>query len=458
MSSSGAVERGMTAQIAALAWPVLIGQLAVIANGVIDTVMTARSSAADLAALGIGAAVYISIFVGLSGVLQALSPSIAQLFGARKFEAIGFEVRQGVWLALFLTIVGAVGLCFPTPLLSIAQASSTLNDKVAQYLQILALALPATLGFRVYASLNTATSKPRMVMAIQIASLLLKIPLNALFIFGGLGLPALGLAGCALATAITAWLALLAGWIILRRGTHYQAFRLFGQGLGRPVWSAQLSLLKLGVPMGMSYLIEVSAFALMALFIARIGSNALAGHQITANFGTVLYMLPLSIASATATLVAQKIGAGQSADARRAGYAGIRLGVIMAGSVGVAVWLGRAHIIGAYTPDAQVAAAAMPLFFFISFYQLFDSFQVGTAFVLRAYKVALIPTLMYALALWGVGLGGGYLLGFNILGGTPEFLQGAAGFWLGNSLSLAIVGAALAWYLRRVQRMQEDSD
>jgi len=458
MSSSGAVERGMTAQIAALAWPVLIGQLAVIANGVIDTMMTARSSAADLAALGIGAAVYISIFVGLSGVLQALSPSIAQLFGARKFEAIGFEVRQGVWLALFLTIIGAVGLCFPTPLLSIAQASATLNDKVAQYLQILALALPATLGFRVYASLNTATSKPRMVMAIQIASLLLKIPLNALFIFGGLGLPALGLAGCALATAITAWLALLAGWIILRRGTHYQAFQLFGKGLGKPVWSAQLSLLKLGVPMGMSYLIEVSAFALMALFIARIGSNALAGHQITANFGTVLYMLPLSIASATATLVAQKIGAGQSADARRAGYAGIRLGVIMAGSVGVAVWLGRAHIIGAYTPDAQVAAAAMPLFFFISFYQLFDSFQVGTAFVLRAYKVALIPTLMYALALWGVGLGGGYLLGFNILGGTPEFLQGAAGFWLGNSLSLAIVGAALAWYLRRVQRMQEDSD
>ncbi len=458
MSTNSVPQRGMTAQIAALAWPVLIGQLAVIANGVIDTMMTARSSAADLAALGIGAAVYISIFVGLSGVLQALSPSIGQLFGARKFEAIGFEVRQGIWLALFLTMIGAIGLCFPSPLLSIAQASTGLNDKVEHYLQILALALPATLGFRIYASLNTATSKPRMVMAIQIASLLLKIPLNALFIFGGLGLPALGLAGCALATAITAWLALLAGCIILRRGKHYQPFKLFGQGLGRPVWSAQRALLKLGVPMGMSYLIEVSAFALMALFIARIGSNALAGHQITANFGTVLYMLPLSIASATATLVAQKIGAGQPADARRAGFAGIRLGVIMAGSVGVAVWLGRAQIIGAYTPDPQVAAAAMPLFFFISFYQLFDAFQVGTAFVLRAYKVALVPTLMYAFALWGMGLGGGYLLGFNVMGGTPEFLQGAAGFWLGNSLSLAIVGAALAWYLRRVQRLQEDSD
>jgi MATE family multidrug resistance protein len=62
---------------------------------------------------------------------------------------------------------------------------------------------------------------------------------------------------------------------------------------------------------------------------------------------------------------------------------------------------------------------------------------------------------MYAVALWGVGLSGGYLMGFNIIGNTPEFLQGAAGFWLGNSLSLALVCAALIWYLRRVQRIIE---
>jgi MATE family multidrug resistance protein len=97
----------------------------------------------------------------------------------------------------------------------------------------------------------------------------------------------------------------------------------------------------------------------------------------------------------------------------------------------------------------------MPLFFFIAFYQLFDAIQVGTAFVLRAYKVATIPTLMYAVALWGAGLGGGYVVGFNITGLTPNFLLGAAGFWLGNSLSLALVGLALAWYLRRVQRILE---
>ena len=446
-----------TRRVAALAWPILVGQLAVISNGVIDTVMTARYSATDLAALGLGASIYVSFFVGLSGVMQALSPVIGQLYGAKKHEAIGNEVKQGVWLALFLSLVGCLLLLFPQILLDIAKAPPALEERVREYLRLLALALPATLGFRIYASLNTATSRPRMVMLLQIAGLLLKIPLNALFIFGAadLGIPALGTPGCAIATTISAWLAVGIAWIIVRRGQHYRQFKLFGSGLGRPQWRAQSELLKLGVPMGLSYLIEVTAFTFMALFIARLGNETLAAHQITANFGTVLYMLPLSIANATGTLVAQEIGAGRLAAARHAGKAGVRLGALLAVGIGVLVWLARDLIIGAYTPDVKVAAAAMPLFFFIAFYQLFDAWQVGTAYVLRAYKVATVPTIMYAFALWGMGLGGGYLMGFDVLGGTPAVLQGAAGFWLGNSLSLAIVAMALSWYLRHIQDLQE---
>ena len=445
----------LTSRVARLAWPILVGQLAVVANGVIDTAMTARYSATDLAVLGLGASIYISVFVGLSGVLQALSPTIAQLFGAKKIDAIGAEVRQGMWLAIFLSIVGACLLSFPHPLLAVAHAPPEMTDKVERYLQILSLALPASLGFRVYASLNTALSRPRNVMLLQIAGLGLKIPLNALFIFGGLGLPALGSPGCAIATAISAWLIALISWLILRNDSFFNQFHIFGHGIDRPRWKAQSALLKLGLPMGLSYLIEVTAFTFMALFIARLGSNTLAAHQITANFGTVLYMLPLSIANATMTLVAQEIGAGRLISARRTGRAGIRLGVTLSVSLGILVWLTRSYIIGLYTPDMSVEEAAIPLFFFIAFYQLFDAIQVGTAFVLRAYKVATIPTLMYAVALWGAGLGGGYVIGFNITGMTPNFLLGAAGFWLGNSLSLALVGLALAWYLRRVQRIME---
>lgn len=449
--------RNHTTRIAALAWPILIGQLAVIANGVIDTAMTSRFSATDLAALAIGTSVYVSIFVGLNGVLAAISPVVGQLFGAGRYHDIGTEMKQGTWLALFLTIAGCIALVFPTPLLSLAHASPELNDKATLYLRTLAFALPATMGFRLYASLNTAIGRPKMVMALQIAGLVLKVPVNALFIFGGLGIPAMGGPGCALATTLISWIMFITCAVILRTGASYQAYGLFGTGFILPSWKAQRELLRLGIPMGLSYLIEVTAFTFMALFIARLGATTLAGHQVTANFATVLYMLPLAIAHATGTLVAQAIGARDLETARRIGTSGIRLAAILAVSIGCLVWLSRGLIVRAYTPDPAIVTAALPLFFFIAFYQLFDSVQVTTAFVLRAYKVAVVPTLIYAVALWGIGLGGGYILGLDPYGIAPPVLQGAAGFWMGNSASLALVSAGLLWYLKIVQRQAQYS-
>lgn len=430
----------------------LIGQLAVIANGVIDTAMTSRYSATDLAALALGASIYISVFVGLNGVLAAISPVIGQLFGAERFDEIGAEVKQGAWLAIFLTLAGCTVLLFPQPLLSLAHASPELSEKATLYLRILALALPATMGFRLYASLNTAIGRPKMVMSLQVAALALKVPLNALFIFGGLGIPAMGGPGCAVATGITVWLTFIIGFLILRFNESYHGFRIFRSGFILPQWTALRELLKLGIPMGLSYLIEVTAFTFMALFIARLGDTVVAGHQITANFATVLYMIPLAIANATGTLVAQSIGARQLDVARQVGFAGIRLAAALSVTIGCIVWIARDLIVRAYTPNEAIMAMALPLFAFIAFYQLFDSVQVTTAFVLRAYKVAVVPTLIYAVALWGIGLGGGYILGLDPFGFSPPVLQGAAGFWMGNSVSLALVSAGLLWYLRVVQR------
>jgi MATE family multidrug resistance protein len=449
MSKSGPASH--TVRIAALAWPILIGQLAVIANSVIDTAMTSRYSATDLAALALGASIYISIFVGLNGVLQALSPIIGQLFGAGRSADVGFEVKQGTWLALFLCCVGCLVLLFPQPLLSLAHASPELTEKATLYLRVLALALPATLGFRIYAALNIAIARPKMVMGIQVAALLLKIPLNALLIFGGFGLPAFGGPGCAIATAVISWLMLLIGWGILRTAPTYRIFGLFGTGFVAPHRPTLAAMLRLGIPIGLSYLIEVTAFTFMAIFIARLGDTIVAGHQITSNFATVLYMLPLSIASATGILVAQSIGARKMETASRIGYAGIRLAAVLSTLVGLAVWLGRDLIVRAYTPNDAIIAAALPLFLFISVYQLFDAIQITTAFVLRAYKIAVVPTFIYAIGLWGIGLGGGYTLGLDPFGWAPAATLGAAGFWLGNSVSIALVAASFLWYLRVVQ-------
>ncbi len=439
------------ARIAALAWPILLGQLAVIGNGVLDTAMTSRYSATDLAALAIAVSIYVCVFVSANGVLYALAPVIGQHYGAGRIDAIGADVRQGLWLAAFLTAAGCLLLLFPQPLLALAQASPELNHKAISYLQLLAAALPATLAFRIYAVFNTAIARPRAVMLIQIGALLLKLPLNAWFIYGGLGLPAMGGPGCALATAVAAWLSLAAGWAHLRLAPRYRAFGLFGRGFVRPDWRAQGSLLRLGMPMGASYLIEVSAFTFMALFIARQGDTAVAGHQIAANFCTVLYMVPLSIGSAGSTLVAHALGARDAEAARRIGNAAMLLATAIAVCAGLAVLLGSSAIVHAYTPDPRIVAAALPLFAFVAVFHFFDALQINAAYILRAYKITLVPTLIYAAMLWGVGLGGGYMLGFDLLGLAPAVPAGARGFWLANAVGSALAALLLLWHLLRVQ-------
>lgn len=451
--SSHAASRSHTFRIASLAWPILIGQVSVIANSVVDTMMVSRFSVIDLGALAVGTSIYISVFVGLNGVLQSLSPTIGQLYGAQRFHDIGAEAKQGVWLAILLSCFGCSLLLFPQPLLWLAKASPELSEKTTHYLGMLAIALPASLCFVVYSALNNALARPKMVMAIHVTALLLKIPLNALFIFGGLGLPAMGGPGCGLATAITAWLAIMTGWLILRHHSFYEFLGLFGTGFVKPQWASLKELLRIGLPIGLGFFIEVTSFTFIAIFVARLGETVVASHQIVANFSTLLYMIPLSIASATGTLTAQAIGGQNHPLARRVAFSGIRFAVLISASIGVLVWFARFKIVRAYAPDDVVVSMAVPLFVFIALYQSFDAIQVVVSYILRAYKVVLGPTLMYALALWCVGLGGGITLGLNPFDlPVPKLLTGAGGFWFSNSVSLVILACGMMWYLRRIQK------
>ncbi|SMG24735.1 MATE family efflux transporter [Paraburkholderia susongensis] len=438
-------------KIAALAWPVLIGQLAIIAFGVMDTAMVGRYSAVDLAALGLGSSIYVSVYIGLTGILTALQPITAQLYGASRYGEIGEEVRQSFWLAAALTVIGFLILFFPGPLLRLSHVPDALYERTLAYLRILAFGLPAGLVFRIYSSVANALGKPRLVMFLQVGALLLKIPLNTWLIFGGLGVPALGGPGCALASTALNWALAVLGMLLLVRVDVFRPLGIFTHFCW-PVWKRQAAQLRLGIPMGLSYLIEVTSYTFMALFIARFGTTTLAGHQIAGNIGAVLYMTPLSIGIAASTLVAQALGAHKPEAARTLSRHGIAMAVAIACCYGALVLVLRPYIIDGYTTNAQVAAAALPLVLIVAGYHLFDALQISTAFVLRAYKVAVVPTVIYAIALWGVGLGGGYVLGFDTTGVTPPWLTGARGFWVANTASLAIAGIGLLVYWRIVSR------
>jgi MATE family multidrug resistance protein len=437
-----------------LTGPLLIGQLAVIAFGVLDTAMTARYSAEDLAALAMASAIFISVYVGLTGVVSALAPIAGQLFGAKRYSEIGEEVRQATWLALGLTILGCLILTNADHVLAISRVSPDIEGKARLYLNILAIGLPASMVMRVLIAFHNAVSRPAVITVIQLIGLGLKLPLNLLFIYGGFGIEGMGGPGCAVATVIInwTWMLLTLGFVLFDR--FYKPFEIFIR-FSMPNWQRIWTLLKLGTPIGFSYLIEVTSFTFMSLFIARLGTTALAGHQIVANLGTVIYMVPLSLSIATMTLVSQSIGANKPERAEEIGWSSVFFTTATCITIGIAVWVFRMQLLDLYDPPAEVKAFAIPLFLFIAFYQVFDALQVTAAFILRAYRIAFWPMLIYAGSLWGVGLGGGYLLGFNVFGNVPNILQGANGFWASNSISLGLAACLLLYLFRKTAERYE---
>jgi MATE family multidrug resistance protein len=266
-------------------------------------------------------------------------------------------------------------------------------------------------------------------------------------------IPSMGAPGCALATAIVMWCQLLLAWLTVKTNPFYAPFRVTGRPLSRPDKASIKGLLKLGVPMGMSILVEVTGFTFMAFFISRISFTAVAGHQIAANLMALLYMVPLSLANAGSTLVAQRIGAEDSHGARRIGVHALLFGFCTAAVLGSLVFVSRQWMVRAYTQDPAVIAAAVPLLAWVALFHMADASQVIASFILRAWRVATVPLLIYCVAIWGIGLGGGFAIVFRLGDVMPPMLQGASGFWFASTAGLAVAAiclcACLAWVMRR---------
>jgi MATE family multidrug resistance protein len=431
------MEPSIARSILSQARPIFVGQVAVMLYAVVDTVLTGHASATDLAAMGLGASVYSSVFVSLLGAINALNPIIAQHHGGRRHVAIGMSYVQGLWLALLLSIGGGLLLAFPDAWLAWIHAPPAVEAMVTRYLRVLSLALPAALMFRVISVLHVAVARPQVVMVMQVSGLALKVLLSYLLIFGGLGLPRLGALGGALASTVVFWALLVVGWAHTRVDRFYRRFEIHRAG---PRWSVLRELIRLGIPMGLSYALEATSFTFITLLVARLGTSVMGGHQVVANLAALCFMVPLSLAVATATLTAHAIGAEDASRARRTASTGIRIAVIVSASLALAVWMLRGAIVRLYTSDAAVAAVALTLIPYLAAFHVFDALQTGVGFVLRAHKRAVSPTVIYALALWGVGLFGGYHVAFVGLWSPP---WGVSGMWLMQSVGLGLAGLLL---------------
>jgi len=420
---------------------VLAGQLAVVAFGVADTLIAGRFDSNALAVLSVSSAIYITVYVALIGIVQAILPLYAELYGAKKYEQLGLMFRQTLYIWISISSLGFLILISPFFILRLTKVPTELQTGIQSYLGLLALALPAALFFRVYSSFNQSIGKPRMVTWIQIAGLIVKIPLSILFVFGFSIVPEMGLVGCALATVIVTYAMCVIALALMKKNIIYQRFELW-KSLEKPDWLQLMNMAKLGIPNAFSVLVEVTSFTLMALFIARLGTAAAASHQIAANMTALLYMIPLSFSIAISARVSFWIGSQNLLKMKEAIITGFQLIGIEALIMALILWLFSSQISMLYVKDPVVSDIAAELLILVGFYHLGDALQTLCFFILRSFKITLIPMLLYSVMLWGVGLFGGYLLAYHGLFGINA-MQSPNAFWIMSLLALIMVSASL---------------
>lgn len=436
-----------------LAAPILAAQLAQQALAFTDTVMAGRVSATDLAGVAVGGSLWTPIFLFLYGVLVAITPMVAQLYGAGKTAETGPLARRGLVVALPLVLIAIFLLRNADFVFTRMEVDPQVATISAEYLKAISWGMPAIALFFLLRNLSEGLGLVRPSMLIGLASIPVNVAANYVFIYGKLGFPAMGGVGCGWASSLSLWF--MSGCMLLTiwRIRKYDKTHFFDLTKKHGCEGAR-QILRLGLPIGMSLLVESSIFALIALFLSPLGAQAVASHQITLNYSSLIFMIPLSISMAITIRVGHAIGKQRFDRAWLVGKAGLVLNSSIALLTAFLTLFFAKQIATIYTRDPQVISIAVSLLYLNAFYQFSDAFQVGAAAALRGYKDTRIPLLMIIVAYWVIGLPLGYSLALTDLWGAP---LGAKGFWISLIVGLSIAALLLGIRLRKVGQRQVSS-
>lgn len=438
-----------------LAWPVLIGQLATVGMGVADVAMTGHTSAAELAAVSLGASVWSIILVTVNGTMMAINTVVAHEVGAGAFHKIPHSVRQALWKSVGVGIVAVLAANLATLVFNHLYLPDAVNARASMFVHIISIGLLPFAAYRALYGYSASINQTKPVMVIALIGLLVNILVNWVLIYGHLGMPKLGALGCAVASGAVVWLDLIAIVLWIRIAPAYRSSYPFDRWEW-PHWPEIWSMLKLGVPIGVTYFAEVSVFGAVSLLVARFGVITVSAHQIALNFSALMFMAPLSFGIGMITRVGQALGEGNPQRARFASFVGLgmSLGFAVLSALFIAVF--RYQIAAAYTSDPQVQQMCSHLLLFAALFQLSDATQVAASCAIRGYKVTRGPMIIQLLAFWGVALPVGCILGLapQWLPFAPGEPMSASGFWIGLVAGLTVAAVLLTVYLNRLSRQR----
>ena len=455
LSSTSSPVRAEIATLWKLSWPMLVGQLATVGMGVADVAMTGHVSADELAAVSLGTSVWSIVLVTVMGTMMSINTVVAHELGGGRYDKIPHSVRQSLWKGLIVGLVACLLANLCTLLFDHIGLGQAVADRASLFLHVISIGMPAFACYRALYGYTTSINQTKPIMIIAIFGLLFVIASNWLLVFGNWGFPKLGAVGCAVSTAVGMWLMLIAMVAWTKLSSAYRMTYPFTQWEG-PDWAELKNMFRLGLPIGVTYFAEVSAFGLISLMVARFGVVQVSAHQIALNFASLVFMVPLSFGIGLLTRVGQAMGEGNPQRARFVAWVGVGMsvsfGVLSAACIAIFRW----EIARAYTSDPAVQEACVHLLLFAALFQLSDATQVATASAIRGYQVTRPPMIIQLVAFWGFSLPLGYILGIapSWFGLAPAAPMETTGFWIGLVLGLTIAAVLLTWSFDRLSRQK----
>ncbi len=432
------------ATIARLGLPLIINNVSSIGVNVADTLMASTLGATTLAAVAIGSGVWIAVFLLGLGTVMALGPTVAQHFGAGRLRAIGYDTRQGFWLAALVSAVVIAAMRAVEPLLLMMGIDAIVSAQAQGYLDALSWGVIPAFGYHALKQMSEGVGRTVPIMVVMGIALPINIGLNFTFMFGRFGAEPLGAVGCGLGNAISFWIMFAMLALYTTRSANYRGFDLW-RALERPNRKALTRLVVLGLPIGLSLFLQSGLFTTVALMMAALGTTAVAAHQIVLNYCGLVFMVPLGLAMALTVCVGHAVGRLDADGAARIGYTGIALCTAVAAVSATTTWLFADFVTHAYTRDPAIAELARQLFRIAAVLQLGDGFQVAAAFALRGLKDTRVPLLINALNYWGIGFTLACVLGIT-------FDYGAFGIWIGLTTALCTAGVFLLLRFTHISR------
>jgi MATE family multidrug resistance protein len=428
-------------EILTLSWPILFMTLAQLGMGIVDTIVSSLSSTTDVAAIGLGTAIWSPILLSATAIISALTIINAGLYSANKIAEAANTFIHSIVICIILSSLIIIFLCNTNVWIGFFVQEKVVQTTTIDYLLFVSPSILFASFFQVLRSDLEANKIVKTSMNVYIFGLIINIPLSLFFALGLGTFTGYGAAGCGIATSI----AFLVMTII-----QYRAWKKNTNHLWSSLkWRNDLffKLIKLGTPMGASTAMEIGMFSVVTLMIAKYGIEILAAHQITMSITSTIFAIPIAIASALTILIASKKGNLKVTELRKISKIGLILGlscILITSSITIVF---SSNLMGLYTADINVVRFGVIFVTWACIYQIFDMFQAVFIGILRGLEDTTIPFVYMLLSSWVIAIPSGYFIANY---GYEKGELSAAGFYQGLLIGLVCVCIALYFRLSNI--------